>query len=231
MSGVAKDNDKPIEAVIYDVDGTMYHLKRMRRLMARQLMVAFLRSPVRTWRDVRVIGAYRKAQELLRGGGEVDFSGGDPQLAVAARQLGRPVEAIQPRIDEWIHRRPLRILPRCRRPVVLETIRRLHEAGVKQGVYSDYPAGAKLEVLGVADCIDAVVWSAQAQVGQYKPSPRGFLRAAELLGAAPEAAVYVGDREDADGAGARAAGMQFLDVAQLETPEVLMRLAGLQDRP
>jgi HAD superfamily hydrolase (TIGR01509 family) len=42
---------------------------------------------------------------------------------------------------------------------------------------------------------------------RLKPDPEGYLSAAERLGIAPERCLVIGDRDDADGAAARAAGM------------------------
>ena len=219
----------PIEAVIYDVDGTMYALRPMRLRMACQLAASMARRPRRTWRAVKVLRAYRAAQEAIRGRQTPAGSTGtgDAQLRAAAETLGVSCEAIAPIIEEWTGRRPLPVVKRCGRRAVLEGIRLLHEAGVRQGVYSDYPPADKLAVLGVADCIDAAVWSGQADVGRYKPSPEGFLRAAELLGISPSACVSVGDRPAVDGAGARAAGMEYVDVTELNTPAALPRMVGL----
>ena len=215
-----------LRAVIYDVDGTMYRLRSMRMMMALQLGLAMLGRPFKTRREVRIIRAYRKCQELLRdrpappGADAADQD--DPQLLAAAEKLGLETDEIRPVVTDWMQRRPLRVLPLCRRQAVLDTIRAVHAAGVRQGVYSDYPPQDKLRVLGVADCIDAVVWSGQPEVGRYKPAPQGFLHAARLLDVEPAAAVYVGDRPEVDGAGARAAGMQYLDVTELKKPQVLL---------
>ena len=45
------------------------------------------------------------------------------------------------------------------------------------------------------------------QLLELKPHPEGYLSAAERLGVAPSACLVIGDRDDADGAAARAAGM------------------------
>src|SRR5690606_40516027 len=42
-----------------------------------------------------------------------------------------------------------------------------------------------------------------------KPAPDGYLKAALSLGVSPEHCLVIGDRDDADGAAARAAGMAF----------------------
>ena len=215
-----------LEAVIYDVDGTMYRLRSMRMMMALQLGLSMLGRPFKTRREVRIIRAYRKCQELLRDRPAGGDSQDDPQLLAAAEKLGVAPDDIRPVVADWMQHRPLRVLPLCRRQAVLDTIRAVHDAGVRQAVYSDYPPQDKLRVLGVADCVDAVVWSGQPEVGRYKPAPDGFLYAAGLLDVDPAVAVYVGDRPEVDGAGARAAGMQYLDVTELKHPRVLLdRLA------
>ena len=49
--------------------------------------------------------------------------------------------------------------------------------------------------------------------GALKPSPKGFLDAARFLGLSADQLLIVGDRDDKDGAAARAAGMPFLHLA------------------
>jgi HAD superfamily hydrolase (TIGR01509 family) len=44
---------------------------------------------------------------------------------------------------------------------------------------------------------------------RLKPHPDGMLRAARALGVEPSRCLVIGDRDDADGAAARAAGMAF----------------------
>ena len=66
----------------------------------------------------------------------------------------------------------------------------------------------KLQVLGVSDRFERVVTTDTLGVG--KPDPSIFLHACELAGAAPEAAVAVGDNYANDVAAARAAGLRGL---------------------
>ncbi|HEV8245640.1 MAG TPA: HAD family hydrolase, partial [Polyangiaceae bacterium] len=75
---------------------------------------------------------------------------------------------------------------------------------------SDYPAQRKLAALGTPELFDVVVASGEpGGPRRLKPHPEGFLRAAEALGVAPARCLVIGDREDADGLAARAAGMGF----------------------
>jgi phosphoglycolate phosphatase/putative hydrolase of the HAD superfamily len=210
------ESSSRIRAVLYDIDGTLYELGSMRRLMALELGRAALQAPFQTIRHWRMIQAYRGAQETLREAGP-----GVCQMDLAARSLGVAVESIRPVIEEWMERRPLEILPRCARTPVIETIQILARHGIPQAAYSDYPAHAKIELFGVARHFEFGLASSDAGIGAFKPSPSGFLRAAEKLEVAPHEIVYVGDREEVDGAGARAAGMHFVHVDDLTGARVV----------
>ena len=72
----------------------------------------------------------------------------------------------------------------------------------------------KLEALGIADAFDARVFTEPSAGIHPKPSAVPFERALADLGAAPDAAIHVGDSLHADIAGANAMG---LDSAWLDT--------------
>jgi len=201
-----------IRAVVYDVDGTLYPLWPMRFYMMRELAWRFAHSPIRLLRELRILQVYRAMLDKMRGQGAGDPEINDPQLHASARKLGMKPEEIHGTVHEWVAHRPLRFLPRIQKVELLETITMLHRRGVPQGVYSDYPPAPKLGALGLADCFQAVVWSGQRGIGEFKPSPKGFLKVAQLIEVDPGEVVFIGDRVRRDGAGARAAGMQFLHV-------------------
>src|SRR5439155_7392797 len=98
----------------------------------------------------------------------------------------------------------LRLFVRRRRRRRIESWGRL---GVPMAVYSDYPAGWKLESLGLSRLIPTLVCSIDADVASFKPAATGFHEAARRLALAASDVAYVGDREDVDDAGARNAGM------------------------
>jgi putative hydrolase of the HAD superfamily len=64
----------------------------------------------------------------------------------------------------------------------------------------------RLRELGLEPLFDAVLTSAEA--GTRKPAPAIFAQALALVGAAPSAALHVGDSLEEDVAGARAAGVR-----------------------
>jgi len=74
-------------------------------------------------------------------------------------------------------------------------------------VVSDYPAGAKLESIGLRDIFDVTICAQDPDVGLFKPDPRGLIIAAGRLGVAPSEALYVGDRPEVDAVAAERAEM------------------------
>jgi putative hydrolase of the HAD superfamily len=95
------------------------------------------------------------------------------------------------------------------------TIKALRRRGLATGVVSnfDHRLPALLDGLGLAPLLDVIV--RPADVGAAKPDARIFHAALERLRVAPNDALYVGDDEDDDVGGARAAGLQALNVATL----------------
>ena len=55
-----------IEAVVYDVDGTLYRLRAMRVRMALQLAASLAARPRPTWRAVKVLRGQTSVAEVLR---------------------------------------------------------------------------------------------------------------------------------------------------------------------
>lgn len=78
---------------------------------------------------------------------------------------------------------------------------------------------AKLERLGIEDAFDATVFCGPTEPCPGKPDPEPFRRAVEALDARPERTLYVGDHLDGDVAGANAAGLRSVWVADGETPD------------
>jgi len=91
-----------------------------------------------------------------------------------------------------------------------ETLGKLKAAGMKLGILSNTFVHSStldrhLAQEGLIDFFDMRIYSYQFDF--RKPNRRIFLEAASRLGIDPSEAIYVGDRLDADVAGARGAGM------------------------
>jgi HAD superfamily hydrolase (TIGR01549 family) len=199
-----------VRAVLFDLDGTLYNQSRMRALMALELGMLPATGPFKAPRRWRALRAYRHAQERLRGLEATPTTQG----VLAAAASGVPVSEVERIADEWMQRRPLKYLRVCRAPGAVALIDWLAHAGVKLGVFSDYPAVAKIAALGLSGRFDPVLCATDPEVGAFKPNPRGFLRAASIWQLPPAAVLVVGDRPDADAAGAAAAGMPCVIVGR-----------------
>jgi len=81
----------------------------------------------------------------------------------------------------------------------------LDRAGVAVAVVSNWDCSLPEALAGVGIEIEHVFDSASS--GSSKPDPGIFHRALETLGVVPGRALHVGDTEEADGRGARAAGV------------------------
>ncbi len=121
---------------------------------------------------------------------------------------------------------------RCRRgllevkPGAAELLKSLKAAGVRTAIASSTRTEIvknELRDAGLLDCFTAIVGGDQVQ--RSKPNPDIFLKAAELLGAAPEACLVIEDSYNGIRA-AKAAGMTAVMVPDLLKPdEEMERLA------
>lgn len=212
MTGLeTKRLPKSIEAVVFDVDGTLYRQRGVQLGMLRALGLYVLRHPLRGLEVVKAIRGFRVAQERLRDG---EFRAGDERRGVRLEQLEWASKAsgldegfVEAVVDEWMMRRPLDLVRGHARAGLSEVLEELRRRGVKLGVYSDYPAEEKLEALGIRAYFDVAVSSYDDEVARFKPDPRGFEVVLERLSVEAKRAIYVGDRPEVDGVGAERAGM------------------------
>jgi FMN phosphatase YigB (HAD superfamily) len=184
-----------LRAVSWDVDGTLYRLDAMRRRLGLMALRAMASGRVRnTRRELRDLRERTALVERARAaGGVLDVSLAarcldDDTLEVERRWLGGAIGRTGPRADVLM---VLDLLATRRLPLV---------------AISDYVVDYKLEALGLSDRFTAIVEG--VRLGCVKPNPALFERAASVLGLPAGAILHVGDREDTDGAGARAAGFQ-----------------------
>jgi putative hydrolase of the HAD superfamily len=193
-----------IRLVVFDVDGTLYSQRRLRALMTRDLVIHAART--RSLDAITVIRAYRRIREGLAERDAADF---EPLLvAETAAATGRSSAQVSALVAEWIERRPLPHLVRSRYPGVLELFAGLKRKCKIVGIFSDYPAAAKLAALGLD--ADHIVCAGDQGIGALKPNPRGLVA---ILGKAcvdPQRTVVIGDRIDRDGAAATQIGARAL---------------------
>lgn len=200
---------RPVRAVLFDVDGTLYHERALRNCMRLELAALPLarmscRSAYGVWRSLM---HFRRVREELRGRGEFDGSLAALQYVEAARRTGEDPAQMKRVVLEWIHERPLKYMRLCRRRGIERLLTFLEGRGVRAGVFSDYPVLGKLRALGLSGRMSLALCATDPGINAFKPHPKGFLHACALWGLSPAEVLYVGDRPDVDAAGAATAGM------------------------
>jgi HAD superfamily hydrolase (TIGR01509 family) len=193
------------KAWLVDLDGTLYRSRPVQLAMALELLLF-------GWGAIKTLRTFRHAHEELRGvaadAASLALSPFQRQLNHAAKKLARSPEDVERTVRDWMFRRPLKWVARSKRAQLLQSLAQFHDGGGKTALVSDYPATGKLQALGAASLFDLVVSNGEpGGPSKLKPDPEGYLSAAERLGVPPEACLVIGDRDDADGAAARAAGM------------------------
>jgi FMN phosphatase YigB (HAD superfamily) len=195
------------DAWLVDLDGTLYWAPGVKAAMAAELLLFGLSK-------VKRLRRFREEHERLRA--DPEASAAEPfreQLQRAASALKVPVAELEADVRNWMVERPARYLPRFRRSSLLGEISAFRRAGGRTALVSDYPAARKLEALAAQDLFEVIVANGEAGgPRRLKPDPDGYLRAASGLGVPPPRCLVIGDRDDADGAAARAAGMAFRKV-------------------
>jgi FMN phosphatase YigB (HAD superfamily) len=190
------------KAWLVDLDGTLYLSGPVKLAMAAELALAGPGSAL-------LLRRFRHEHEAVRSLGLE----GDPfrlQIERTAEALGVSPTEVEARVRAWMIDRPGKWLGLFRRRDMLSQIRAFRAQGGVTALVSDYPARQKLAALGASDLFDVVVASGEpGGPTRLKPHPTGMLMAADALHVEPKDCLVIGDREDADGVAARAAGMAF----------------------
>ncbi|MEZ4232343.1 MAG: HAD family hydrolase [Polyangiaceae bacterium] len=198
------EEPREYDAWLVDLDGTLYRPKPLKLMMGLSLLLF-------GFRHVKLLRRFRHEHEALREHlTEPVESPFAIQLERTASATKQPLDEVRAIVSDWMVARPGRYIRWFRRQPLLDEIKRFREAGGKTALVSDYPAQLKLEALRAVDLFDVVVANGEASgPSRLKPWPDGYLKAAERLGVEPKRCLVVGDRDDADGAAARYAGMGF----------------------
>ena len=201
--------DRPVRAVLLDMDGTLYRQDALRLFMAIELSTLPLakrsyRAAASVWRTLQ---AFRQVREELRQVGSPTDSLAELQYVQTAKRVGIDPATVKLTITEWIFQRPLKYLRLCRRRGLEAFCMFLGKRNVPIGIFSDYPANEKLQALGLSAGIKLALCATDSNINAFKPHPKGFLRACAMWGLPPDEVLYVGDRPEVDAAGAVAAGM------------------------
>jgi FMN phosphatase YigB (HAD superfamily) len=196
-----------LRAVIFDLDGTLYEAPwYMKPLVAARLVA-----------DVSILRHVGAAREAVRGR---EFGDGASLRAAFHAELGRRAGVDAEQARRWYEERFigafLDVLERHAeaRPALVPLLSTLRGRGIGTAVLSDYGRVAeRIERLRIPVTLFDDIASAEDS-GALKPSASPFIMSARALGLEPGRVLVVGDRDDMDGRGARAAGMEFLGLGR-----------------
>ena len=194
-----------IRGIIFDLDGTLYHMKWFMRVL---FFVRLL--PKGQW-----LPRYMKLRAHFAG---KDFGSREALLAAMADDLARQSRVSRQRILGWFEKSfyPgfVDIMPFFEetRPRVNELLAALRAKSIKLAVLSDFSRIAeRLTALRIDPNVFDALISAEDE-GALKPNPRPFLAIAKAWDIPAGEVLVIGDRDDTDGLAATASGMQFLQI-------------------
>ena len=199
------------DAVIFDVDGTLYFQRPMRLKMAWRLGCFYLLRPWRL-RELAALKYFRKLRERWQE--EKEENSGGPldqrQYEAVGKKLGMAASRVKETVERWMYETPLDLLPGCQDRMITGLMERLSRRGAAVMVYSDYPAQDKLKAMGVPVQEGRVFCALDPDMMCLKPDPKGMRHILETAGFQPEQALMIGDRYSRDGLSAKNVGADWL---------------------
>lgn len=196
-----------IQAVIFDVDGTLYSQRLLRLLMLRDLLAYYLIRPS-LWKDMLILGCFRSLRYEMLGGHHINENLLKIQFRATAEKIRVPIIRVEACIEKWMMVHPLKYLRSIRYPGVLDFYNDLRESSIKLAAFSDYPVVEKLCALDMPEMIS--VCTTDPDVNSMKPDTKGLLLLVKKLAVPIDTCLLIGDREDKDGECAREIYMPYL---------------------
>ncbi|MDX9801218.1 MAG: HAD family hydrolase [Spirochaetia bacterium] len=183
-----------IEAVVFDVDGTLYPNYKMYIISA----FFFVLHPV-------LAPAFRRMRKKIR---KMDNSGNfsERQALLLAQEMNITFEKADSLLKKYIYGQFISMFSWIKPYRILEEILYDLKANkLKLGIISDFPVKEKLSFLGLDHYWDEVC--SADEMGMLKPAKKVFDIMAGRLGIPPEKIIYVGNHYLYDIMGANNAGM------------------------
>ncbi len=194
-----------VKVVIFDVDGTLYDQRKLRKYMLMALLKYYIVNPL-CLKELKILIDFRNEREKQAFKTVNNLE--NAQYIWGAQASGVSPEMVRDVVKKWIFRIPLKYISYCCYLGVLEFFENLCKRGITTAIFSDYPAEEKMSALGLSPSY--IVCSTDKNVDRFKPDPRGLFVITEKLGVSIENCLFIGDRDERDGECARKAGMPYL---------------------
>lgn len=191
-----------VKTVVFDLDGTLYN---------KQGLAARLTS--RLWWCLPLLAAERRARKNMH---YFRYASQQEFFTAFFRQMARGHWWSVGIAEKWYNHvympTMVRLIGRYHRPrpQIIALLDECKRMGLQMAVYSDYGCvEEKMEALGIDTQPFELLVSAP-ELGALKPSETCAAAVMEMLHAEPETTLFVGDRDEKDGASARAVGARFM---------------------
>ena len=115
-------------------------------------------------------------------------------------------------MQDWMIDKPKFFIKTFQRKKLIAAVQSAKLRGVKIVIYSDNPVAEKIKALDFVP--DFAFWSDDDLIKCMKPNPKGLRNIIRLLELNREEILYIGDRDDRDGACAKSAGVDYCDVEE-----------------
>ena len=200
------------KAVIFDLDGTLYDQRLLRALMAKTILIACIKNPLEI-KNIRVLSKYRKIcanWKMIEKEFATDIKNetlSELQFRYTAQIMQTTPKQVSDIVAEWMDKKPLVFLNRCKNQQLAGLISDLRERKITAVVYSDCPIGGKLEALQIT--VDYECSAYDLTINSMKPDPKGIQTILERFQLQPEEVLMIGDRFEKEGVAAIHCGMDY----------------------
>jgi len=201
-------NGKNIQAVVFDLDGTLYRISFLTKMF-------FVLNNIR---HLSLFSAHRKAMKDLR---KEDYGSGEKYFDRLFSRISWLTGHEKSIVKKWYltdFRKDFigTLAKSCRKNSGVERVAGiLKKINFKTAILSDFGfIEERLDALNIDRSLFDVLVSGEEE-GALKPQMRPLMKISDRLGVLPENTVMIGDRLDTDKAVAVNAGMTFVDVRKI----------------
>jgi HAD superfamily hydrolase (TIGR01549 family) len=197
-------NLEQYQVIIFDMDGTLYNHKKLKRFILLEFIKYYLPRP---WRisELLIISVFRKERE--KHAGERFDNLYEVQYQWASKLLNCSIESIKEVVNKWMFKKPLLYLEKSKYKWVDDTFSLIRQKNKKIVIYSDYPAEDKMQAMNLH--ADQLFSAIDPEINALKPSGEGLNWICEKNGISAKQCLFIGDRDDRDGECARKVGMPY----------------------